>query len=528
LGLILAALVTATLATSAPAASAADPDLTEVASSCNGGSSNPTFYAGNRRTAVTAGGRVLVVYDPHGSGQQLKWRDAGSSTWRDDTRGVPNGQLLAPGDIANDRTASIVVGRDSLGAERAWVVYAGYDYKKVSAVKMRRLSDLDSPLGPSVGPEVNLEPEGRGNVRVDMAFEDTSSGPRAVLSWVRRTGDTQYQLVVAGLSSLDSDTPSLVQTTALYTGSVANTAGTLVPSAQGMRVVARTSKLKLFAHSPSAALTSWTSGSASVSIARKAKPTAVALSSGDIIAVGESDTSAHVVKAIRFSSSGNTAATELTTSSGYANPAVVHTSGDNALLVMVNRTTNSVVSRARTGSSWGTDVTEIGPAAGGDYAWPNVMREPVGGYLRVLVDGARCPTSKQRNQVLAYSRLLADLGDGTGVGTITNDDRAASKLSLRARKRPSRIRVNGLLTPAHGGTKVKVVLKKRRSGAWVSVRTKRPLLGSGIDRDADGIRESGYRTKFRRPARTKRCRVVVWFKGDVDHLPSRARRTFYC
>lgn len=407
LGLILAALVAATLATSAPVAIAADPDLSEVAPRCSGGSSNPTFYAGNRRTAVTAGGRVLVVYDPHGSGQQLKWRNAGSSTWSATTRGsVTNGELLAAGDIANDRTASIVVGRDSLGAEHAWVVYAGYEYTKVSPLKMRRLSDLDNPLGPSVGPEVNLEPAGRGNVRVDMAFEDTPSGPRAVLSWVRRIGDTQYQLVVAGLSSLDSDTPSLVQTTALYTGSSANTSGTLVPSAQGMRVVARTSKLKLFAHSPSAALTSWTTGSASVSLARKAKPTAVALSSGDILAVAESDTSAHVVKAIRFSSSGNTAATELTTSSGYANPAVVHTTGDNALLVMVNRTTNSVVSRARTTGSWGGDVTEIGPAAGGDYAWPNVLREPVGGYLRILVDGAKCATSNQQNQVLAYSRLL--------------------------------------------------------------------------------------------------------------------------
>ncbi|MGI8789775.1 MAG: hypothetical protein ACR2I4_02685, partial [Actinomycetota bacterium] len=74
--------------------------------------------------------------------------------------------------------------------------------------------------------------------------------------------------------------------------------------------------------------------------------------------------------------------------------------------VMVNRTTNSVVSRARTGGSWGADVTEVGPAAGGDYAWPNVLREPVGGYLRILIDGARCPTNTQQNQVLAYSRLL--------------------------------------------------------------------------------------------------------------------------
>jgi hypothetical protein len=407
LGLIVTALMGATVVTGSPAAIAADPDLSQVTTTC-GGSSNPTFYAGNRRTAVTAGGRVLVVYDPHGSGQQLKWRDAGSSTWNTNTRGsVTNGQLLAAGDILNDRTASIVVGRDGSGTERAWVVYAGYAFDKISAVKMRRLSDLDNPLGPSVGPEVNLEPANRGNVRVDMAFESTSNGPRAVVLWTRRTGDSQYQLVVAGLSSLGTDTPSLVSTTALYTGSSANANGSLVPSAQGMRVIARTTKLKLFTHSSTAALTSWSSGSASASLSRKAKPTGVALDSGNILAVAESDTSAHVVKAFRFSSSGSSVSTELTTSSGYAQPGVAHTSGDAALLVMVNRNTNSVVSRARsTAGSWGGDVTEIGSSGGGDYAWPNVMREPVGGFLRVLVDGAKCPSTSQSNQVLAYSRRL--------------------------------------------------------------------------------------------------------------------------
>lgn len=147
---------------------------------------------------------------------------------------------------------------------------------------------------------------------------------------------------------------------------------------------------------------------------------------------------------------------------------------------------------------------------------------------KVTVIGDTVNEPAERFYFDVQSTTNADLGDGAAVGTITNDDRAASKLSLTARKRPHRIRVKGFLTPAHGGTKVKVVLKKRRSGAWVSVRTKRPLLGSGIDRNADGIRESGYATKFRRPQRTKRCRVIVRFSGDVDHLPSRARRTFYC
>ena len=147
---------------------------------------------------------------------------------------------------------------------------------------------------------------------------------------------------------------------------------------------------------------------------------------------------------------------------------------------------------------------------------------------KVAVIGDTLNEPAERFMLDVQSTTNSDLGDGAAVGTITNDDRAASKLSLKARKRPSRIRINGLLTPAHGGKKVKVVLKKRRSGAWVKVGAKRVLLGSAIDRNADGIHESGYRTKFRRPQRTKRCRVIVKFRGDVDHLPSHTRRTFYC
>src|ERR687891_162331 len=68
------------LVASAPARAA---QLTEVAGTCEG-SSNPTFYPNNHRLAVVAP-RTLAVYDPHGTGQQLVYRDSGP--WRTDTRG---------------------------------------------------------------------------------------------------------------------------------------------------------------------------------------------------------------------------------------------------------------------------------------------------------------------------------------------------------------------------------------------------------------------------------------------------------
>ena len=52
--------------------------LTEVAGVCEG-SSNPTFYPNSHRMAVVSP-RVLALYDPHGTGQQLVYRDTGP--WR--------------------------------------------------------------------------------------------------------------------------------------------------------------------------------------------------------------------------------------------------------------------------------------------------------------------------------------------------------------------------------------------------------------------------------------------------------------
>ena len=157
--------------------------------------------------------------------------------------------------------------------------------------------------------------------------------------------------------------------------------------------------------------------------------------------------------------------------------------------------------------------------------------------------------------------MKAVINDATGVGTILDDDvtepldpgtgdpgagdpgagdpgtgedstaggtseHADSRVTLRLRRR-SRIAAKGWVFPAHADKRVVVKLLKKVNGRFVVVRTKRPVLGAGRDIDHDGARESQYQTKFRRPG-VKRCRVVVTFRGDADHKPSSARRTFYC
>ena len=129
----------------------------------------------------------------------------------------------------------------------------------------------------------------------------------------------------------------------------------------------------------------------------------------------------------------------------------------------------------------------------------------------------------------AASAENAVLGDPSGGVTIANDgDRWPTSTSVRARKGRGKIRVRGLLSPAHPGRTMAVTLYKKKDGRFVKVRTRRPSLGAGVDANADGTPDSKYSTRFGNPRRTLRCKVVARFPGDNDHRPSRAGKTFDC
>jgi hypothetical protein len=140
----------------------------------------------------------------------------------------------------------------------------------------------------------------------------------------------------------------------------------------------------------------------------KSKPSAVALGDAILATFQSAPFNDNIVKVVRFSNTGGSVATSLTTSTGYMHPAIA-ADGTSAWVVMVKRgtTERSVVSRQLTGATWGTDITELSSSAtdGGDYAWPNTVRE-VDGRLRFMVDGKRCPSSTKRNAVLAYQRTV--------------------------------------------------------------------------------------------------------------------------
>jgi hypothetical protein len=143
----------------------------------------------------------------------------------------------------------------------------------------------------------------------------------------------------------------------------------------------------------------------------------------------------------------------------------------------------------------------------------------------VPVVGDRVVEPKEAFFLDVSSTTNADLSDGHGVGTIRDND---TFTTLKANKRRARINARGRLTPSHRGRRMVVTLYKKKGTRFVKVATKRPSLSGSKDLNGDGLRDSSYRTVFRNPKRTRRCRVVAIFPSDRHHVRSRARRTFNC
>jgi hypothetical protein len=368
------------------------------------GSSDPTNLPINHRIAVTSGGRTLVVHGRHADGLQLAWRDRFGTSWHTQTTGaVSDGRLLS-GTGTGDWPASIALARDSAGAEHAWVVWGRKSHSYLKPVQMVRLSNLDDPSGPTVGPTRTVDAAPRGAYRPDIAFEAVpGGGARGAIVWGRRSGDALWEVHAAWFTDLDSDTPALHDDAVLTSASTYKRWGRLVPTAAGMRVAARgsSSKLLLYSHDASAPLSSWTAGAAGVTVADDG-PAAVALDSGEVLAAVETNTTSHVLTVQRFSASGQPAPPELQLT-GYAQPTLV-TDGANAWLVMIRKSDGYVVSRQLTAGLWlTTDRVEIGAEGGGNYAWPNAVPR-TDGRLRFVVRGPAGGTT--RSAVLAFQRPL--------------------------------------------------------------------------------------------------------------------------
>lgn len=301
------------------------------------GSSDPTFFGSNHRLAMTAGGRLLTVYGRHATGVQLAWRDPGSG-WQTLTRGDMVEGLLLSGSGSGDWPASIAVAKDPSGEEHAWVTYAGWSPTSTAPLRLRRLSDLDDPAGPVVGPSVTVPTSGGGNERVDLAFEVGPDGSaRGCLTWLQHTTDATWDQSVTWFTDLTTDVPSFEPATVVIGATASGRYGTLTRTPAGMSLLIRniSGQLQMFRHQASAPLSSWQAGATGMGMSPSSVPSAAALYSGEVLAAVETATTVHNVKVQRFSADGMTATIVLELT-GYRTPTIA-TDGTSAWLVMGSR-----------------------------------------------------------------------------------------------------------------------------------------------------------------------------------------------
>jgi hypothetical protein len=163
--------------------------------------------------------------------------------------------------------------------------------------------------------------------------------------------------------------------------------------------------------------------------------------------------------------------------------------------------------------------------AGADYAdaagIATFAPGDIGTKVAVRIYGDRIDEPKERLRVLLSDPSGATIADAAGRVTIVDDDRAATRTTVRVKRKRRRIRALGTLTPGRAGKRMVVKLARRRGGRYVTIAVRRPVLGPV------SFRSSRYSARLPRPHKG-RCKVTARYAGDSGHLASKARRTFHC
>jgi hypothetical protein len=146
--------------------------------------------------------------------------------------------------------------------------------------------------------------------------------------------------------------------------------------------------------------------------------------------------------------------------------------------------------------------------------------------VTVLVHGDTAFEPNETFHVVLSSPSGATISDATGVGTITNDDRQPTSLTLRRRLTSTLVIGRGLLEPASAGFKVRVALFKLVGGKWLRLKVKTVTVTGLKDRDGDGKLDAHYRARFRRPVGHGRFKLRARFAGTPTQLPAQRRRIF--
>jgi hypothetical protein len=127
--------------------------------------------------------------------------------------------------------------------------------------------------------------------------------------------------------------------------------------------------------------------------------------------------------------------------------------------------------------------------------------------------------------IVEITSVLGARVGSPGTGTIVNDDKVATRLTVRKHVFGSRVAVRGRLVRGAKGFPIRVVLMRRKGGHWQTVDRHVANTRTRAHHDQGGARTFGYRTIFRH-VDPGHYRIRTVFRGDATHADSRAHVRF--
>ena len=118
------------------------------------------------------------------------------------------------------------------------------------------------------------------------------------------------------------------------------------------------------------------------------------------------------------------------------------------------------------------------------------------------------------------------LVDGAAVGTIRNDDKAPTTVTVRVVRAPTKIVTSGILEHAQAGLRITATLFRKAHGRFLKVTAKTARVRDIRDRDGDGKPDGAYAATFLRPKPAGSYKVVVRFKGTAAYKPCSRSKSF--
>jgi hypothetical protein len=168
-------------------------------------------------------------------------------------------------------------------------------------------------------------------------------------------------------------------------------------------------------------------------------------------------------------------------------------------------------------------------AAGSDYVAATgtltILAGQTSGSITVDVTGDTAVEPAETFTLTLSNPVGAKIVTGIATGTIQNDDRIPTAITLKLVKGSKTIAGKGTIQAAASGMKIKVSLQKKIGTRYHLVASKTVSVKNLADRNGDGIADGSYQAGFARPG-SGSYRLLARYAGTTTYAPSAKTLSF--